>query len=139
MMLRQWSRRSVSTSLGRRLQQRPVIQSCSGIVGGGGRRAAAVSTVANSSWIHHRSLSYEADDAKSSRLATISSRAFSSAAEEYHPEPRPFKKLMAGKHTKIMYPLAMFPLYYLINFTFVTHHKYYIIVSLFLSSFSQPR
>ncbi len=90
MMLRQWSRRSVSLALGRRLQQRS---------GGGGRRAAAaVSTIANndSSRVHHRSLINDAN-AHSYRLPAA--RAFSSAAEEYHSEPRPFKKIMAGKQT----------------------------------------
>lgn len=90
MMLRQWSRRSASSALGplRRLQQHS---------SGGGRAVAAISTIANnnsSSWIYHRSLNNDAD---AHIFRVPASRAFSSVAEEYHPEPRPFKKIMAGK------------------------------------------
>lgn len=85
----------MSSSLGRRLLQRPAaIQRTNAVVGG--RAAAAVSTIANgsSSWIH-RSRANDASD-HFCNLPTAA-RVFSSAAEEYHPEPRPFKKIMAGK------------------------------------------
>ena len=95
MMLRQWSRRcSVTSTLGRRLLQRPAaIQRTNAVVGG--RATAAISTIANdsSSWIHHRS-----NDHICNLPTAAAARVFSSAAEEYHPEPRPFKKIMAGKH-----------------------------------------
>jgi len=97
MMLRQWSRRSVSSTLRRRLQQQRSVIKRTNI--GGGR--AAVSTIANnSSWIHERSLGNDAD-AHFFRLPTTAARVFSSAAEEYHPEPRPFKKLMAANRGEI--------------------------------------
>ena len=83
----------MSSSLGRRLLQRPAaaIQRTNALVGGRSA-AAAISTIANdsSSLIHHRSNDHICN------LPTAA-RVFSSAAEEYHPEPRPFKKIMAGK------------------------------------------
>ena len=144
MMLRQWSRRSVLSPLGRRLQQqRPGIKSS---------RAAAVSTITNSSWIHNSSLSNETD-AKRIRLPTISSCVFSSAAEEYHPEPRPFKKLMAGKHinsAKIFGCVSLWNNIYnhllpfaiiitQLNMLSLLPHLLYYYLSSYLHFFSQPR
>jgi len=98
MMLRQWSRRSLT-----RLQQRPAV-----LVGGsksskeriaivGGGRSRSVSTIVNSPWIHNH---HEDSQKKKGGvlLANYDSRSLSSAVEEeYQPQPRPFKKLMAGK------------------------------------------
>jgi hypothetical protein len=96
MMLRQWSRRSLT-----RLQQRPAV-----LVGGsksskeriaivGGR---SISSIVNSpSWIHnhHEDVQKKKGGAL---IANNASRSLSSAVEEeYQPQPRPFKKLMAGK------------------------------------------
>ena len=101
MMLRQWSRRSLSSSLsplGRRLQrQRPITKSSREriLIGGGGRRS--VSTVVNSPWIHNHE-AHAQQQQSCGVLSNVASRALSSAAaEEYHPQPRPFKKLMAGE------------------------------------------
>ena len=85
----------MSSTLGRRLLQRPAIQRTNAVVGGRAT-AAAVSTIANdSSWIHHRS---SGNDANVHFCNLPTARVFSSAAEEYRPEPRPFKKIMAGKY-----------------------------------------
>lgn len=85
-----------------RLQQRPAVlvggskSSSKGKIAIVGGRSRSVSTIVTSPWIHNH------EDALKKRgsvqIANNASRSLSSAVEEeYQSQPRPFKKLMAGK------------------------------------------
>jgi hypothetical protein len=113
MMLRQWSRRSLT-----RLQQRPAV-----LVGGsksskeriaivGGRSLRSVSTIVNSPWIHNHHDAHKKNGGVV--IANNASRSLSSAVEEeYQPQPRPFKKLMAGKSSSYKKDTAVLYFIYL--------------------------